>query len=332
MASHLAVKGFATFQHYHNRNPPWIKLYGTILSDVAFLQLPEAAQAQLVKLWVLASQFGHPLPNEPRLLAGRIGTKGQFHLAALIEAGFLIPCEQNASSVASNGASKPLAESGQNASSTPARTRVRARAESGERRAREERPLKPTSGSVASEKQPASLRSNAEQQPRSALGPHTQRFLDRRYPVRGTRRSDVERQLQALTAGETVPFNGGRISAYGVDRLERLCAELDDVRLRDEDKAIVVLLRKLTDTTDVSADLVQDERERLADDERIGAERRALVDTWEREHPHEAEELHQQVLIDYPGLSDLFDRVRDAVFVSMVMQRHLEPTTPREGP
>jgi hypothetical protein len=104
---YLAVKDFAKHQHYRDRRPPWIKLYGAILTDPDFLQLPEAAQAQLVKLWVLASQFGNPLPNNPKLLAGKIGCTGKFHIEALIASGFLIPCE--------HVASEPLAESEQDA-------------------------------------------------------------------------------------------------------------------------------------------------------------------------------------------------------------------------
>jgi hypothetical protein len=114
--NYLAVKDFATFQHYRDRNPPWIKLYGAVLSDAKFLQLPEAAQAQLVKLWILASQMGNPLPNNPKLLAGRIGVIGKFHLAAIIASGFLIPCNE----FASTDDSDTLAE----------RLRPRARAES----------------------------------------------------------------------------------------------------------------------------------------------------------------------------------------------------------
>jgi hypothetical protein len=117
----LAVKDFALFQHYRDRNPPWIKLYGTLLSDAAFLQMPEAAQAQLVKLWILASQLGHPLPNNPKLLAGRIGSTGRFYLQTLIDAGFIIPREESASPV--------LAKCEQEASPS---VRVRGREESGE--------------------------------------------------------------------------------------------------------------------------------------------------------------------------------------------------------
>lgn len=125
-ATHLVVKNFERFQHYRDRNPPWIKLYGDVLVDLQFVQLPEVAQAQLIKLWILASQFGHPLPNDPKLLAGKIAAKGRFYLPEMIAAGFIIPTD-----FASNGGDPALAgalaKSSENA--TPS---VRARFQSSE--------------------------------------------------------------------------------------------------------------------------------------------------------------------------------------------------------
>lgn len=114
-ATHLEMKDWAEFQHYRDRRPPWIKLYATLLTNMDFLEMPEAAQAQLIKLWVLASQLGHPLPNKPRFLAGKIGTSGRFHLQHMIAKGFVVPCYQDAST--------PLAEPEQNA--RPLSTEVR---------------------------------------------------------------------------------------------------------------------------------------------------------------------------------------------------------------
>lgn len=111
----LEIKNYRKHQHYHKRGAPWIKLYASILADAAFIQMPEAAQSQLMKLWVLASQLGHPLPNNPRLLAGKIGTTGKFHIATLIENGFLIPCEKALEEREQN-ASIGLAENGDDAS------------------------------------------------------------------------------------------------------------------------------------------------------------------------------------------------------------------------
>jgi hypothetical protein len=124
--THLVVKNFERFQHYRDRNPPWIKLYGDVLVDLAFVQLPEAAQAQLIKLWILASQFGHPLPNDPKLLAGKIGSTGKFYLAELIAAGFIIPSDF-ASNRGDPALARALAKSSENA--TPS---VRARFQSSE--------------------------------------------------------------------------------------------------------------------------------------------------------------------------------------------------------
>lgn len=106
--THLEIKDWREHQHYGKRRPPWIKVYAKLLTNAAFLGLPEAAQAQLMKLWILASQMAHPLPNNPKQLAGLIGAPGRLYLDALVAAGFLIPCYQNASKV--------LAESEQDAS------------------------------------------------------------------------------------------------------------------------------------------------------------------------------------------------------------------------
>lgn len=143
--SFLAIKHWWRYQHYHTaRGAPWIKLYASLLTDPQFIQMPEVAQAQLMKLWLLASQLGHPLPNNPRLLAGQIAVSGRFYLTTLIELGFLKPmatreeCEQFASIASDSGkqdasesASKDIADVGDNASAS--RTRARGRAERGEK-------------------------------------------------------------------------------------------------------------------------------------------------------------------------------------------------------
>jgi hypothetical protein len=134
VARFLAVKDWHRFQHYSDRNPPWIKFYTELLANLEFLQMPEAAQAQLAKLWLLRAQFGR-LPNDPKLLAGKIAVKGKFHLQAIIDAGFLVLTDNPAvieerkppaSTAASNGASETDSTDEQNASgSVPASARSR---------------------------------------------------------------------------------------------------------------------------------------------------------------------------------------------------------------
>jgi hypothetical protein len=125
-ARFLAVKRFKKFQHYSDRNPPWIKLYTELLVDPDFIQLAEVAQAQLMKLWLLRAQLGS-LPNNPKLLAGKIGATGKFHISALIASGFLVPTDdpeaiEKSNDSASADAKESLAPPGNNASKNGAKS------------------------------------------------------------------------------------------------------------------------------------------------------------------------------------------------------------------
>lgn len=69
MAAWLKIKNWNNFQHYKDRNPPWIKLHRALLDDYAFAALPDAQKAHLVLLWLLAaSQAGGRIPNDAPFL------------------------------------------------------------------------------------------------------------------------------------------------------------------------------------------------------------------------------------------------------------------------
>lgn len=53
----LVPKNWDRFQHYKNRNPPWIKLHKDILDDYDWWQLPVASRALAPCLWILASCY-----------------------------------------------------------------------------------------------------------------------------------------------------------------------------------------------------------------------------------------------------------------------------------
>jgi hypothetical protein len=52
----LVPKNWDTFQHYKDRNPPWVKLHKSLLDDRAFMSLPLACKALAPLLWLLASE------------------------------------------------------------------------------------------------------------------------------------------------------------------------------------------------------------------------------------------------------------------------------------
>jgi len=53
---HMQPKNWATFQHYKDRCPPWIKLHRDLLNDREFMRLPLASKALAPLLWLLASE------------------------------------------------------------------------------------------------------------------------------------------------------------------------------------------------------------------------------------------------------------------------------------
>lgn len=107
---YLRVKNWQEFQHYSDRNPPWIKLHRSILDDYEFGRLPDASKAHLIMIWVLASQCGGRVPEDPKFLQAKLGLDKQPDLQSLLDQGFLLP-EQDASTTLADRkheASNPL--------------------------------------------------------------------------------------------------------------------------------------------------------------------------------------------------------------------------------
>ncbi len=89
----LTVKNWNEFQHYKQRNPPWIKLHRAILDDYQFLALPDVNKGHLMLLWLFASQNNGVVPYDIPFLERKLFING-LDLDRLIEAGFLIDTTQ----------------------------------------------------------------------------------------------------------------------------------------------------------------------------------------------------------------------------------------------
>lgn len=60
----LRPKNWSDFQHYKNRNPPWIRFHKRILDDRIYQKLPIASRALAPMLWLLASESKDPSTGE----------------------------------------------------------------------------------------------------------------------------------------------------------------------------------------------------------------------------------------------------------------------------
>ena len=63
------MKKWGTFQHYKNRNPPWIKFHTSLLDDYDFQRLPGDAKWQLLLIWLVAARLDNRIPDDKKWLA-----------------------------------------------------------------------------------------------------------------------------------------------------------------------------------------------------------------------------------------------------------------------
>ncbi len=94
MPATAVIKNWATFQHYKDRSPPWIKLHRALLDDFNFSSLPLASKALAPLLWLLAAETAEgSVSVDPDYLAFRLRWKlsdVNAGLSPLIERGFLV--------------------------------------------------------------------------------------------------------------------------------------------------------------------------------------------------------------------------------------------------
>lgn len=99
----LVPKGWAEFQHYKNRNPPWIRLHRKLLDNKEFQRLPVASRALAPMLWLLASEsMDGSINADADDLAFRLRQSEEEigeALKPLISKGFFIEVEDAASTV-----------------------------------------------------------------------------------------------------------------------------------------------------------------------------------------------------------------------------------------
>lgn len=117
------LRSWSKYQHYKDRNPPWVKLYTAWPDDYEWSCWSDASKLLAVCIVMLAGRVQNRIPLDPTWIQQRCGLKKLPDLSELFAVGFiqeiqaLPPPEQNAS--------KALAESLQDASETLALARSR---------------------------------------------------------------------------------------------------------------------------------------------------------------------------------------------------------------
>lgn len=88
---YLRVKNLEQYQHYSTRNPPWIKLYRSLLGDYELRQLTAETRYLYIGCLILASECDNRLVSDVKFLSERLGfTVTEEMITSLINSGFLL--------------------------------------------------------------------------------------------------------------------------------------------------------------------------------------------------------------------------------------------------
>lgn len=107
---YLSIKDFEKHQHYKNRNPPWIKMHRSILSDYAFGCLQDASKAHLMLLWLLASGLDNKIPYDLPWIQKQLDANSPVDVEELILQGFIEVSQDDGKTLASCKQSARLVE------------------------------------------------------------------------------------------------------------------------------------------------------------------------------------------------------------------------------
>ena len=89
MKQTFSVKKWDDFQHYKDRNPPWIKLHNHLLDDYEFECLPDATKCHLLCIWMLASRTNNEMIFDSGWVKRKIGANSNVDLDLLVSVGFI---------------------------------------------------------------------------------------------------------------------------------------------------------------------------------------------------------------------------------------------------
>lgn len=87
--THFKVRNWEQFQHYKDRNPPWIKLHFALLASEDWVTLDDASKLLAVVCMLIASRNNGLVPNNPAYLKRVAYLDRLPKLNPLIECGFL---------------------------------------------------------------------------------------------------------------------------------------------------------------------------------------------------------------------------------------------------
>lgn len=88
MAKFLRIVEWAKFQHYKDRNPPWIKLHRELLTSNTWVELDDPSRLLAIVCMVLAADTGNMIPLDGTFIQRRAYLKRRPDVRPLVAVGF----------------------------------------------------------------------------------------------------------------------------------------------------------------------------------------------------------------------------------------------------
>ena len=95
---YLRVRNWERYQHYRDRNPPWIKLYRDLLTSRDWVAMNDASRVLVITSMLLASSTdcGDGIfPADPEFVQRVAFLNAPPDFGPLIKSGFLKPCDED---------------------------------------------------------------------------------------------------------------------------------------------------------------------------------------------------------------------------------------------
>jgi hypothetical protein len=82
---YIKIVNWEEYQHYKDRNPPWIKLYTHLLDSYLWTCLSDSAKLLHVLLFILAARTNNNIPFDKKWIRGKTNVNGKLPIAELLD-------------------------------------------------------------------------------------------------------------------------------------------------------------------------------------------------------------------------------------------------------
>jgi hypothetical protein len=86
---YIVVKEWKIYQHYKDRNPPWIKLHRELLTSNTWVTMDDASRVLAIAIMLLAAATGNRIPADPAYLMRVAYLNKKPDWSKLLQVGFI---------------------------------------------------------------------------------------------------------------------------------------------------------------------------------------------------------------------------------------------------